>query len=70
MGHHGGSVCVVCSIVESYYSYVDKSMRGEFFVPAGTLKIARQNLMKHKRPGKLVRRNVDVYYHMLWNNGA
>ncbi len=31
--HHGGGVCVVCCVVDSYYSYVDKSMRWEFFAP-------------------------------------
>jgi hypothetical protein len=36
MDHHGGGVCVVCCAVDSNYSYVDKSMRQEFFVPAGT----------------------------------
>ena len=34
--HHGGGVCVVCSI-ELYYSYVNKSMKWEFFVPTGIL---------------------------------
>ncbi len=35
--YHGGGVCVVCSIVKKYYSYIDKSMRQVFFVPTGIL---------------------------------
>jgi hypothetical protein len=33
MDHHGGGVCVMCSIVKPYYSYIDKFTRWEFLFP-------------------------------------
>jgi hypothetical protein len=52
MDHHLGGVCIVCSVVKSYYSYVDKSTRWKFCVPARTLIAVHLFLRRHVSAGQ------------------